>query len=77
MIKWARVGGRYQNFSSELRRRWRTKGPNVMTDATINQIEEEIATFEVSDEALEATAQSGQAGIYTLGYCSGLSVCPA
>jgi hypothetical protein len=50
-----------------------------MNDATIalDQIDEEISTFEVSDEALEAAAGKDKAGNYTLAYCSGLSVCPA
>ena len=50
---------------------------NIMNDATIalDQIEE-LATFEVSDEALEAAAGNEKAG-YTMAYCSGLSVCPA
>jgi hypothetical protein len=38
-------------------------------------IDEEIPSYEVSDEALEAAAGTGQAG-YTLGSCTGLSVCP-
>lgn len=38
-------------------------------------IEEEILSYEVSDEALEATAGTEQAG-YTLGSCTGLTVCP-
>ncbi len=42
------------------------------------QIEEEILAFEVSDEALEATAGAvrEKAAAYTLGACSGFSVCP-
>jgi len=36
---------------------------------------EEILAFEVSDEALEAAAGNEQVN-YTLGACSGLSVCP-
>jgi hypothetical protein len=50
------------------------KRMNIMNDATIEI--EELPTFEVSDEALEAAAGSEKAG-YTLAYCSGLSVCPA
>jgi hypothetical protein len=37
--------------------------------------EEEVLAFEVSDEALEAAAGNEQVN-YTLGACSGLSVCP-
>ena len=48
-----------------------------MNDATIgfDQIEE-LAAYDVSDEALEAAAGNEKAG-YTMAYCSGLSVCPA
>jgi hypothetical protein len=37
--------------------------------------QEDILAFEVSDEALEAAAGSEQVS-YTLGACTGLSVCP-
>ena len=49
-----------------------------MRHSTIDQIEEEVLSYEVADEALEAAAEMGKdkAG-YTLAYCSGLSVCPA
>jgi hypothetical protein len=51
-----------------------------MNDTTMGreQIEEEIPLFEVSDEALEATAGTvrEKAANYTLGACSGFSVCP-
>jgi hypothetical protein len=40
-----------------------------------DQTEEEILSYEVSDEALE-TAGKDQAGLFTLGACTGLSVCP-
>ena len=51
-----------------------------MSDTTrLDQIDEEILGYEVSDEALETAAGTGneKAGNYTLGFCSGLSVCPA
>ena len=51
-----------------------------MSDTTrFDQIDEEILSYEVSDEALETAACTGKekAGNYTLGFCSGLSVCPA
>ncbi len=39
--------------------------------------EQEILSFEVSDEALEVTAGSEKEyASYTLGACTGLSVCP-
>jgi hypothetical protein len=51
-----------------------------MTDTTIGleRIDDEILTYEVSDEALETAAGTGKekAGHYTLGYCTGLSACP-
>jgi hypothetical protein len=52
-----------------------------MTATTIGleQTEQEILAFEVSDEALETAAGTvtGKAANYTLAACSGLSVCPA
>ena len=49
-----------------------------MTDKYI-QKEEEILSFEVSDEALEAAAGSVKenAGAFTLAFCSGLDTCPS
>jgi hypothetical protein len=50
-----------------------------MTDKYIDQREEEILTFDVSDEALEAAAGpvKDKAGAFTLAFCSGLDTCPA
>ena len=50
-----------------------------MSDTTrLDQIHEEILSYEVSDEALETAAGGKEkAGNYTLGFCSGVSVCPA
>lgn len=40
--------------------------------------DEDILSFEVSDEALEAVAAIEQTGgAYTLGACTGLSACPS
>jgi len=50
-----------------------------MNDTTMgfDQVEEDILTSEISDEALETAADVGKkAGNYTLGACTGLSVCP-
>jgi hypothetical protein len=49
-----------------------------MKDITV-QTEEEILSYEVSDEALEAAAATGKekAGSVTLAFCSGLDTCPA
>jgi hypothetical protein len=50
-----------------------------MTKTTLglNQKEEEILSFEVSDDVLESAAGTETAANYTLGSCTGLSVCPA
>ena len=46
-----------------------------MSDSIV-ELETEVAEFEtVSDEALEVAA-AGQENAYTLGACTGLSVCP-
>jgi hypothetical protein len=43
----------------------------------IEQTEQEILAYDVSDEALEVAAGSKEkAGSFTLGACTGLSVCP-
>jgi hypothetical protein len=51
-----------------------------MSDTTIglNQTEEAILAFEVSDETLEtaAGADSENVGRYTLYYCTSLGLCP-
>jgi hypothetical protein len=53
---------------------------NAMNAATVclDQTEEEILAYDVSDETLEFTAAEGMdnAGNYTFGGCTGLSVCP-
>ncbi len=47
-----------------------------MTDIANDQSEEEIVATEISDEALEAAAFAGHAGVYTqLGLCT-FSNCP-
>ncbi|MFZ3360085.1 MAG: hypothetical protein WCA56_21980 [Xanthobacteraceae bacterium] len=50
-----------------------------MNELHIDQREEEILTFDVSDEALEAAAGTvnEKAGAFTLAFCSGLDTCPA
>jgi hypothetical protein len=47
-----------------------------MNDITIHQTDEEILTYEVSDEALETAAGKDKAANFTLGACTALSVCP-
>ncbi len=52
---------------------------NAMTNITmgLEKTEEEILAFEVSDEALEIVAGTAkEKANFTLGACSGLSVCP-
>jgi hypothetical protein len=39
--------------------------------------EENLLTYEVSDEALETAGGRVVAGNFTLGDCTGLTVCPA
>jgi hypothetical protein len=49
-----------------------------MTDTIgIDQTEEEILAYDVSDEALETAAGTGKSGAFTLSFCSGLDTCPA
>ena len=50
----------------------------IGTTMRIEQTEQEVLVFEVSDEALEAAAgTANEKAHFTLGACSGLSVCPA
>lgn len=42
----------------------------------LNQQEEEILSFEVSDETLESAAGSATAVNYTLGGCTAIQTCP-
>jgi hypothetical protein len=50
-----------------------------MTDTLerLDQTEEEILGYEVSDESLETAAVTRSAAAYTLGFCTGLSLCPS
>ena len=47
-----------------------------MTKINLEQNEESLLIYELSDEALEPAVGSIIAGNYTLAACSGLSVCP-
>ena len=47
-----------------------------MTKIELEQIDDSILNFNVSDEALESAGDNAVAAIYTLGACTGLSVCP-
>ena len=56
-----------------------TKRGNPMSDTTIGLDQtEQILTYEVSDEALEIAAGTGneKAGRYTLFFCTALDMCP-
>ncbi len=52
------------------------KFPSTLNEGDLLTIEEDLLTFEVSDEALETADEIEMAGNYTLGACTGLSVCP-
>jgi hypothetical protein len=45
----------------------------------IEQIDEEVLSFEVSDEAIEAAAGAAKeiAAAFTISFCTGLDTCPA
>jgi hypothetical protein len=49
-----------------------------MTKSTIIFNEDEAAVLnpEIPDELLESSAQGGEVAAFTLGSCTGLSVCP-
>jgi hypothetical protein len=54
-------------------------GSNVMENQTIrlNETKDEIFTYEVSDEVLEVAGGEAKERVnFTLGACTGLSVCP-
>jgi hypothetical protein len=53
----------------------KTKGLSAMNEK-LYQVEEEVLSYEVSDEALETAGSVASENAYTLGACSGLSVCP-
>jgi hypothetical protein len=51
------------------------KGHNSMIHDIVD-LETEVECWEISDETLEIAATAGQDAGYTLGACTGLSVCP-
>ena len=53
------------------------KDINAMKNTTMGlaKLEEEILAFEVTDEALEIAAGTKEKANFTLGACTGLSVC--
>ena len=55
-------------------------GMKTMNDSSKVDLTDEMNfTYDVSDEALEATASSvrERAGAFTLSFCSGLDTCPS
>jgi hypothetical protein len=62
--------------------RRRTKGRRTIamsdTKSGLDRVEEKVLTCEVSDQALETAGGKGKdkAGNYTLGFCTGMAVCP-
>jgi hypothetical protein len=47
------------------------------TTTALDQTEQEILSYNVSDDALETAAGTEQPSAFTLGACTGLSVCPS
>ncbi len=47
------------------------------TTVQMDQKEEEILSFEASDEVLERAAQTETTPPYTIALCTGLTVCPS
>jgi len=47
-----------------------------MTKIEFAQTDDSILNFDVSDEAIESAGDNAIAANYTLGACTGLSVCP-
>ena len=46
-------------------------------NAATKAFEQEVLSFEVSDEVLESAAGTETAATFTLGNCTALSVCPS
>jgi hypothetical protein len=42
----------------------------------LDQTEDELLAYDISDEALESAAGSEKAGNYTLYFCTALDLCP-
>lgn len=52
-------------------------GTNAMNETILDQNEEDLLVYEISDEALEGAVHKGsQAGNFTLWSCTALTVCP-
>ena len=48
-----------------------------LSSVQIDQKEEEVLSFEVSDEVLESAAATDMATPFTLGNCTGVTTCPS
>jgi hypothetical protein len=48
----------------------------MKTTTGLEKFEDEILAYDVSDDVLETAASKEKAGAFTLGACTGLSVCP-
>ena len=69
--------GRFYRISLTAGAAGERKDNAMKTTMGFAKLEEEILAFEVSDEALEiAAGTSKEKANFTLGACSGLSVCP-
>jgi hypothetical protein len=55
----------------------RRQGKDQSMSDSVVEFETEVDCWEASDEALEIAAGASQDAYYTLGACTGLSVCPA
>jgi hypothetical protein len=77
MIIWRWDGGyQFSNCLPELPAPLANERNEAMKDLAFEQLEEEILNFEVSDEALETVGDAKNQNAFTLGACTGLSVCP-
>jgi hypothetical protein len=52
------------------------KGSKAMTTLELESNEDSILNYEISDEALESAGDNVASANYTLGACTGLSICP-
>jgi hypothetical protein len=53
-----------------------TWGTNAMNEITLDQNDEELLTYEVSDEVLEVAAGTEKANTFTQWVCTAVYFCP-
>jgi hypothetical protein len=53
-----------------------TWGTNAMNEITLDQNDDELLTYEVSDDALEAAACEENANTFTQWVCTSMYFCP-